>query len=82
MRRACSTRQSPDFKSVRTRLPVTFLAVRWPDPFREGCAVSRASAEDPFGDRRPTSHERFSGQPWDESYQDGPAPSDIDRQQQ
>lgn len=27
--------------------------------------------------RRPTSHERMSGQPWDASYQDGPAPWDI-----
>lgn len=30
-----------------------------------------------FGDRNPTSHERMSGQPWDASYQDGPAPWDI-----
>jgi SAM-dependent methyltransferase/GNAT superfamily N-acetyltransferase len=29
------------------------------------------------GDRHPTSHERRSGQPWDASYQDGPAPWDI-----
>lgn len=28
-------------------------------------------------DRRPTSHERMAGQPWDASYQDGPAPWDI-----
>jgi ubiquinone/menaquinone biosynthesis C-methylase UbiE len=34
-------------------------------------------ADDPFGDRQPTSHERLSGQPWDASYQDGPAPWDI-----
>jgi SAM-dependent methyltransferase len=27
--------------------------------------------------RRPTSHERFAGQPWDASYQNGPAPWDI-----
>jgi 2-polyprenyl-3-methyl-5-hydroxy-6-metoxy-1,4-benzoquinol methylase len=43
--------------------------------------VSQASAEDPFGGRQPTSHERFSGQHWDASYQDGPAPWDIDRPQ-
>lgn len=28
-------------------------------------------------DRRPTSHERKSGRPWDASYRDGPAPWDI-----
>jgi ubiquinone/menaquinone biosynthesis C-methylase UbiE len=32
-------------------------------------------------DRRPTSHERMSGQPWDASYRDGPAPWDIGRPQ-
>ena len=31
--------------------------------------------------RRPTSHERRSGQAWDASYQDGPAPWDIGRPQ-
>jgi ubiquinone/menaquinone biosynthesis C-methylase UbiE len=31
--------------------------------------------------RRPTSHERMSGQPWDASYHDGPAPWDIGRPQ-
>jgi SAM-dependent methyltransferase len=30
---------------------------------------------------KPTSHERLSGQPWDASYQDGPAPWDIGRPQ-
>jgi ubiquinone/menaquinone biosynthesis C-methylase UbiE len=38
-------------------------------------------ADDPFGDRQPTSHERLSGQPWDASYQDGPAPWDIGQPQ-
>jgi SAM-dependent methyltransferase len=33
--------------------------------------------EDPFGGRRPTSHERMTGLPWDASYQDGPAPWDF-----
>lgn len=28
-------------------------------------------------DRQPTSHERMSGQPWDASYHDGPAPWDV-----
>jgi SAM-dependent methyltransferase len=34
-------------------------------------------AEDPYGGRQPTSHERHAGQPWDASYRDGPAPWDI-----
>jgi SAM-dependent methyltransferase len=34
-------------------------------------------ADDPFGGREPTSHERMAGQPWDASYHDGPAPWDI-----
>jgi SAM-dependent methyltransferase len=34
-------------------------------------------AGDPYGGRRPTSHERQAGQPWDASYRDGPAPWDI-----
>ena len=32
---------------------------------------------DALGGRQPTSHERFSGRPWDASYRDGPAPWDI-----
>ena len=42
---------------------------------------SGALAEDPFGGRRPTSHERMTGLPWDASYQDGPAPWDVGRPQ-
>jgi SAM-dependent methyltransferase len=38
-------------------------------------------AGDPYGGRRPTSHERRAGQPWDASYHDGPAPWDIGRPQ-
>ena len=38
-------------------------------------------ADDPFGGRQPTSHERMTGLPWDASYQDGPAPWDVDRPQ-
>jgi 2-polyprenyl-3-methyl-5-hydroxy-6-metoxy-1,4-benzoquinol methylase len=40
-----------------------------------------AQADDPHGCRQPTSHERRSGQPWDASYHDGPAPWDIGRPQ-
>jgi len=36
-----------------------------------------ANDNDPFGGRRPTSHERISGRPWDASYHDDPAPWDI-----
>jgi SAM-dependent methyltransferase len=42
---------------------------------------SGTRADDPFGGRQPTSHERMSGQPWDASYHDGPAPWDIGRPQ-
>ena len=38
-------------------------------------------AQDPFGGRHPTSHERLTGLPWDASYQDGPAPWDVGRPQ-
>lgn len=38
-------------------------------------------AHDPLRGRRPTSHERMSGQPWDASYRPGPAPWDIGRPQ-
>jgi SAM-dependent methyltransferase len=38
-------------------------------------------ADDPYGGRQPTSHERRAGQPWDASYLDGPAPWDIGRPQ-
>jgi len=37
----------------------------------------RPGADDAYGGRTPTSHERRSGQPWDASYHDGPAPWDI-----
>ena len=42
---------------------------------------SGTAAGDPFRGRRPTSHERMSGRPWDASYHDGPAPWDIGRPQ-
>jgi SAM-dependent methyltransferase len=42
---------------------------------------SRAFADNPHGERRPTSHERLAGQPWDASYHQGPAPWDIGRPQ-
>jgi SAM-dependent methyltransferase len=42
---------------------------------------SSRAAPDPWADRAPTSHERASGQPWDASYLDGPAPWDLGRPQ-
>jgi SAM-dependent methyltransferase len=42
---------------------------------------SRTLADDPFGGRQPTSHERMTGLPWDASYHEGPAPWDIGRPQ-
>jgi SAM-dependent methyltransferase len=38
-------------------------------------------ANDPFGGRRPTSHERMTGLPWDASYHYGAAPWDIGKPQ-
>jgi SAM-dependent methyltransferase len=42
---------------------------------------STTIADDPFRGRRPTSHERMTGRPWDASYSDGPAPWDIGQPQ-
>jgi len=42
---------------------------------------SRTLADDPFGGRHPTSHERLTGLPWDASYRDGAAPWDIGQPQ-
>ena len=42
---------------------------------------SETLADDPFGGRQPTSHERMTGRPWDASYHDGPAPWDTGRPQ-
>lgn len=42
---------------------------------------SGALADDPFGGRPPTSHERMTGLPWDASYHDGPAPWDVGQPQ-
>jgi SAM-dependent methyltransferase len=38
---------------------------------------SGTHADDPFRGRRPTSHERLTGLPWDASYRDGLPPWDI-----
>ncbi|MEA2220642.1 MAG: hypothetical protein QOJ35_3268 [Solirubrobacteraceae bacterium] len=38
-------------------------------------------ADDPYSGRRPTSHERRAGQPWDASYRDGQAPWDVGQPQ-
>jgi SAM-dependent methyltransferase len=43
--------------------------------------LSRSRADDRFGGRPPTSHERMTGLPWDASYHDGPAPWDVGRPQ-
>jgi len=43
--------------------------------------MSQPSEADPFRGRPPTSHEQTTGQPWDASYQDGPAPWDTARPQ-
>jgi SAM-dependent methyltransferase len=38
---------------------------------------SKSLADNPFGGRPPTSHERMTGRPWDASYHEGRAPWDI-----
>jgi SAM-dependent methyltransferase len=43
--------------------------------------MSSSEPEDPYGGRRPTSHERRAGVPWDTSYLDGPPPWDVGRPQ-
>lgn len=42
---------------------------------------SEMLADDPFRGRRPTSHERMAGQPWDASYHNATPPWDIARPQ-
>jgi len=42
---------------------------------------SGSLADDPFGGRQPTSHERMTGLRWDAAYRGGPAPWDIGRPQ-
>jgi SAM-dependent methyltransferase len=42
---------------------------------------SESGGDDPYGGRAPTSHERQSGQPWEASYHDGPAPWDVGQPQ-
>lgn len=37
--------------------------------------------EDPFGGRKPSRHERLTGEPWDASYRKDPPPWDIGRPQ-
>jgi SAM-dependent methyltransferase len=58
--------------------------MRWRDQCRKGAKLPERSgplADDPFGGRHPTSHERLTGLPWDSSYHDGPAPWDIGQPQ-
>jgi SAM-dependent methyltransferase len=50
----------------------------------EGTDMSERTAvraDDPYGGRRPTSHERRADEPWDASYLDGAPPWDIGRPQ-
>jgi SAM-dependent methyltransferase len=42
---------------------------------------SETLADDPFSGRKPSSHERRAGPPWDASYQEGPTPCGIGRPQ-
>jgi SAM-dependent methyltransferase len=54
------------------------------DQLQEGAKLPERSgtpAEDPLGGRPPTSHERMTGESWDASYLDGPAPWDTGQPQ-
>jgi SAM-dependent methyltransferase len=55
----------------------------WQDQVQEDDVSGRSDtlANDPFGGRNPTSHERLTGLPWDASYRDGPPPWDVGRPQ-
>jgi SAM-dependent methyltransferase len=58
--------------------------MRWYDQLRGGTRLSERSgtlAEDPYRGRRPTSHERLRGLPWDASSHHGPAPWEVGRPQ-
>src|SRR5437899_12697264 len=58
--------------------------MRWQHQCEKGTKLPEPSgtlADDPFGGRHPTSHERLTGLPWDASYQGGPAPWDLGRPQ-
>lgn len=45
------------------------------------CEQTGVRADDSYGGRHPTSHERRAGRPWDASYLDGPAPWDTGQPQ-
>ncbi len=68
----------------------TFLDGGWPDgaetvdslePRTNMTEQENPLSPDAFGGRRPTSHERMTGLPWDASYHGGAAPWDIERPQ-
>lgn len=46
-----------------------------------GCVPDRSRAAEDLAGRRPTSHERLAGRPWDASYHEDPPPWDIGRPQ-
>jgi SAM-dependent methyltransferase len=55
-----------------------YISRREATEISEGIGVQ---ADDQYGGRRPTSHERLAGQPWDASYRDRPPPWDVGRPQ-
>src|SRR4249920_1176469 len=58
--------------------------MRWQDQLPGRAKLPEPSgtlADDPFRGRPPTSHERLTGEPWDASYHDGPAPWDTGQPQ-
>jgi SAM-dependent methyltransferase len=71
-------------RSVRGADRRARVTMRWQDQLPGRGEVADRSgtlADDPFGGRQPTSHERMTGLPWDASYHDGPAPWDTGQPQ-
>ena len=71
LRRLLASRDTRPLGRVCRKAPAPGLSLRWS---WKGTKVSERSET---RGRRPTSHERMTGLPWDASYHDGPAPWDI-----
>ena len=70
--RVCQgSQERPDSPASDASWPAPGVWRRWQDQVQEGAKLSERSgtlADDPFGGRDPTSHERLTGLPWDASY--------------
>jgi SAM-dependent methyltransferase len=81
-RRRTSTASIETRSSRRSAEPVVISALKSSIPKETKLSKrSETPTDDPFSERRPTSHERLTGQPWDASYRHGPAPWDVGQPQ-